>query len=136
MWRNSVYCYPAFLRFTCSVILLIQEAGIDSCSLRVNHKTNIGGNYTVTNIQSSDTRVLLCSTKDGNVFPMTENHHADARVESARLRRMMGSALIADSYGETRWEIYRVWPLFSAKLTTRWMGALANTRGLAVSCLP
>jgi len=44
---------------------------------------------------------------------MTENHHADAHVESIRLRRMMGSALIADSYGETRW-----------------MGALANTRGL------
>jgi len=60
-----------------------------------------------------DTRVLLCSTKGGDVFPMTENHHADARVESIRLRRMMGSALIADSFGETRW-----------------MGALANTRGL------
>jgi len=59
-----------------------------------------------------DTRVLLCSTK-GDVSPMTENHHADARVESIRLRRMMGSALIADSFGETRW-----------------MGALANTRGL------
>jgi len=60
-----------------------------------------------------DTRVLLCPTNGGDVFPMTENHHADARVESIRLRRMMGSALIADSYGETRW-----------------MGALANTRGL------
>ncbi|KAF7968229.1 hypothetical protein HWV62_31611 [Athelia sp. TMB] len=59
-----------------------------------------------------DTRVLLCST-EGKVCPMTENHHADARVESARLRRMMGTALIADSFGETRW-----------------MGALANTRGL------
>jgi len=44
---------------------------------------------------------------------MTENHHADARVESIRLRRMMGSALITDSFGESRW-----------------MGALANTRGL------
>jgi len=48
-----------------------------------------------------DTRVLLCSTK-GDVSPMTENHHADARVESIRLRRMMGSALIAVSFGETR----------------------------------
>ncbi|KAJ7071141.1 phosphatase 2C-like domain-containing protein [Mycena amicta] len=60
-----------------------------------------------------DTRVLLCSTDGGKVFPMTENHHADARVESIRLRRMMGSSLITDSFGESRW-----------------MGALANTRCL------
>ncbi|KAF9270129.1 protein serine/threonine phosphatase 2C [Marasmius fiardii PR-910] len=60
-----------------------------------------------------DTRVLLCSTDGGKVVPMTENHHADSRVESIRLRRMMGSSLITDSYGESRW-----------------MGALANTRGL------
>jgi protein phosphatase PTC6 len=55
-----------------------------------------------TYIYLSDTRVLLCPTNGGDVFPMTENHHADAHVESIRLRRMMGSALIADSYGETR----------------------------------
>jgi len=60
-----------------------------------------------------DTRVLLCSTKDGTAFPMTENHHADARIESIRLRRMMGASLITDSFGESRW-----------------MGALANTRCL------
>ncbi|KAJ7293463.1 phosphatase 2C-like domain-containing protein [Mycena rebaudengoi] len=60
-----------------------------------------------------DTRVLLCSTDGGKVFPCTENHHADARVESIRLRRMMGSSLITDSFGESRW-----------------MGALANTRCL------
>ncbi|KAJ7487475.1 protein serine/threonine phosphatase 2C [Mycena galericulata] len=60
-----------------------------------------------------DTRVLLCSTDGGKVFPMTENHHADARVEAIRLRRMMGSSLITDSFGESRW-----------------MGALANTRCL------
>jgi len=44
---------------------------------------------------------------------MTENHHADARVEAIRLRRFMGSSLITDSFGEARW-----------------MGALANTRCL------
>ncbi|KAF9056492.1 phosphatase 2C-like domain-containing protein [Panaeolus papilionaceus] len=60
-----------------------------------------------------DTRVILCSTKDGTPFPMTETHHADAHVESIRLRKMMGSSLITDSYGESRW-----------------MGALANTRCL------
>lgn len=44
---------------------------------------------------------------------MTEKHHADARVESTRLRRMMGSSLVSDSFGESRW-----------------MGVLENTRGL------
>ncbi|OBZ79580.1 Protein phosphatase 2C 4 [Grifola frondosa] len=58
-----------------------------------------------------DTRVLLCMT-DGRVIPMTENHHAEARIEAARLRKMMGG-LITDSFGEVRW-----------------MGALANTRCL------
>ncbi|KIM47897.1 hypothetical protein M413DRAFT_439591, partial [Hebeloma cylindrosporum] len=47
-----------------------------------------------------DTRVLLCSA-NGQVFPMTETHHADSHVESIRLRRMMGSSLITDSYGES-----------------------------------
>ncbi|KAF8739338.1 hypothetical protein AX14_009910 [Amanita brunnescens Koide BX004] len=60
-----------------------------------------------------DTRVLLCSTAGGQVHPMTENHHPDARIESSRLRRMVGTSLIADSFGENRW-----------------MGALANTRCL------
>ncbi|KAI9461807.1 phosphatase 2C-like domain-containing protein [Boletus coccyginus] len=60
-----------------------------------------------------DARVLLCSRRGGYVHPMTENHHPDSRVEAIRLRRMMGSALITDSFGESRW-----------------MGALANTRAL------
>ncbi|KAI0660382.1 protein serine/threonine phosphatase 2C [Cubamyces menziesii] len=59
-----------------------------------------------------DTRVLLTSTDGGKVVPMTETHHAEARVESIRLRRMVG-ALTTDSFGEVRW-----------------MGALANTRCL------
>ncbi|OCH96217.1 protein serine/threonine phosphatase 2C [Obba rivulosa] len=59
-----------------------------------------------------DTRVILCTT-DGQAAPLTENHHADARVEAARLRKMMGSSLFTDSFGETRW-----------------MGVLANTRSL------
>ena len=49
-----------------------------------------------------DTRVLLTSTDGAKVIPMTENHHAEARVESIRLRRMMGSGLITDSFGEAR----------------------------------
>ena len=49
-----------------------------------------------------DTRVLLTSTDGAKVIPMTENHHAEARVESVRLRRMMGSGLITDSFGEAR----------------------------------
>ncbi|KAF9474097.1 protein serine/threonine phosphatase 2C [Pholiota conissans] len=60
-----------------------------------------------------DTRVILCPTNGSSAFPMTESHHADSHIESIRLRRMMGSSLITDSYGESRW-----------------MGALANTRCL------
>lgn len=60
-----------------------------------------------------DARVLLCRTNDCLVHPMTENHHPDTLMEAARLRRMMGSSLITDSFGESRW-----------------MGALANTRAL------
>lgn len=33
---------------------------------------------------------------------MTEDHHAEARGESARLRRLGGSGIISDSFGETR----------------------------------
>jgi protein phosphatase PTC6 len=44
---------------------------------------------------------------------MTDAHHAESRLEAARLRRTPGSALITDSFGETRF-----------------MGALANTRCL------
>ncbi|KZT30676.1 protein serine/threonine phosphatase 2C [Neolentinus lepideus HHB14362 ss-1] len=60
-----------------------------------------------------DTRVILCSSDGGIPYAMTDVHHADARNEAMRLRRMMGHALITDSFGEARW-----------------MGALANTRGL------
>ncbi|KIJ26130.1 hypothetical protein M422DRAFT_77025 [Sphaerobolus stellatus SS14] len=60
-----------------------------------------------------DTRVLLCSTDGGQVCAMTEDHHAESRQEAARLRRLGGMGLITDSFGEGRW-----------------MGALANTRGL------
>ncbi|KAF8707979.1 Glycoside hydrolase family 18 protein, partial [Rhizoctonia solani] len=59
-----------------------------------------------------DTRVLLCTTEGGSAYPLTETHHADARGEAARLRRL-GAGLVTDSFGEARW-----------------MGALANTRGL------
>lgn len=46
---------------------------------------------------------------------MTQDHHPDARIETARLRRMGGNRSIMDSYGEAMW-----------------MGALANTRGYTV----
>ncbi|KAF8343156.1 phosphatase 2C-like domain-containing protein [Cantharellus anzutake] len=59
-----------------------------------------------------DTRAILCSTETGKAFPMTEVHHADTRGEAARLRRI-GTGLVTDSFGEARW-----------------MGAVANTRGL------
>lgn len=42
---------------------------------------------------------------------MTERHHAEARVEASRLRRMGAGRLVMDSFGESRW-----------------MGAIENTR--------
>jgi len=60
-----------------------------------------------------DTRIILCSTDTGTAHPMTENHRAEGRVETVRLRRMMGTGVIADSFGDARW-----------------MGALENTRSL------
>lgn len=62
--------------------------------------------------ENRDTRILLCSTNGGQVCPMTESHHAESRGEAARLRRLGGTGLITDSFGEARW-----------------MGALENTRG-------
>ena len=46
--------------------------------------------------------MLLSSVDGGAVFSMTENHYADTRVESMRLRSM-GSALVTDSFGDSRW---------------------------------
>lgn len=67
----------------------------------------------VTIAHCGDTRVVLCAVDGGKAHPMTTTHHAEAHVEAARLRRMMGSSLVTDSFGESRW-----------------MGALANTRSL------
>lgn len=81
---------------------------------------------------NSDTRVLVTATHNGNVIPMTEHHHPDARSEAVRLRRMMGG-LITDSFGEVRYVhlpsyFYLRTVHFGAP--ARWMGALANTRSL------
>lgn len=60
-----------------------------------------------------DTRILLTTT-DGKTEALTESHHADARVELARLRRLAGrTGSVVDAFGETRW-----------------MGAVENTRAL------
>jgi hypothetical protein len=52
--------------------------------------------------RQSDTRVLLCSTDGGTAHAMTENHRADGRIESVRLRQMMGTGVITDSFGDAR----------------------------------
>ncbi|ORY25947.1 phosphatase 2C-like domain-containing protein [Naematelia encephala] len=59
-----------------------------------------------------DTRALLCHRPTGKVETLTERHHAEARVEATRLRRMGADRLVADSFGESRW-----------------MGVVENTRG-------
>lgn len=56
--------------------------------------------------------MAICGV-DGTVTQMTTKHHAETPVESTRLRRVVGSALVMDSFGEARW-----------------MGALENTRSL------
>jgi len=67
----------------------------------------------ITIAHCGDTRILLCQTLDGTVLPLTEKHHAEARVEAARLRRfgMGAGGSIVDAFGESRW-----------------MGAVENTR--------
>lgn len=45
--------------------------------------------------------MLLCATEGGVAQPLTETHHADARGEAARLRRL-GAGLVTDSFGEAR----------------------------------
>lgn len=58
-----------------------------------------------------DTRVLLTGL-NGTTEALTESHHAEARVELARLRRLAGrTGSVVDAFGETRW-----------------MGAVENTR--------
>ncbi|WVQ85039.1 hypothetical protein IAT38_007203 [Cryptococcus sp. DSM 104549] len=59
-----------------------------------------------------DTRVLLCQRETGQSIALTEKHHAEARIEASRLRRMGAGLLVSDSYGDSRW-----------------MGAVENTRG-------
>jgi len=76
----------------------------------------------------SDTRIILCSTNGGTAHLMTENHRAEGRVESVRLRRMMGTGVIADSFGDSRWVCSIFHGTRMPILAGRWMGALENTR--------
>ncbi|WVF68997.1 hypothetical protein IAT40_003771 [Kwoniella sp. CBS 6097] len=66
----------------------------------------------ITIAHCGDTRALLCHRPTGQVIPLTEKHHAESRVEAARLRRMGADLLVSDSFGESRW-----------------MGVVENTRG-------
>ena len=84
-----------------------------SCTLRSDTLGKIlNGNELNKTDLVRDTRVLLSRRETGEVVPLTEKHHAEARVEAARLRRMGAGRLVSDSFGESRW-----------------MGAIENTRG-------
>lgn len=48
-----------------------------------------------------DTRILLCSTSNGQAVPLTTNHHPSSPVESNRLRRY-AATFVTDSFGEER----------------------------------
>lgn len=70
------------------------------------------GSLSLTIAHVGDTRAILASTSSGRAKALTENHHADSRVESERLRQS-GTGIVTDSFGESRWG-----------------GILANTRGV------
>ena len=48
-----------------------------------------------------DTRILLCSTSNGQAVPLTTNHHPSSPIESNRLRRY-AATFVTDSFGEER----------------------------------
>jgi len=82
-------------------------------SLDTPHALPISGStlLSLTIAHLGDTRALLASLS-GRPRALTENHHADSRVESERLRQS-GTGIVTDSFGESRWG-----------------GMLANTRGV------
>jgi hypothetical protein len=126
MRRYGIRCHPSCSRLSRNALLFGEKGCPDRLSLWVSSRC-FSYILMIIDIPSSDTRVLLCSTNGGKAFPMTENHHADTHLEATRLRRMMGSSLITDSFGESRYVLIL---LQSLSLTIiRWMGALANTRG-------
>lgn len=72
----------------------------------------LSNNLLLTIAHLGDTTALLCTTSTGRSIRLTENHHADSRTESIRLRKS-GTGIVTDSFGESRWG-----------------GTLANTRGI------
>lgn len=102
MRRNLVCCHSSLSRLPVNSILLCTKAIVNRGSLRVSSLAQVQLLVKLMNL-FRDTRVLLCSTSSGEAFPMTETHHADSHVESIRLRSMMGSSVITDSYGESRY---------------------------------
>lgn len=111
---NSVRRAFTFTRQSLTTLLGRQEARTYNRSLRVRPLLLFKKPTTLIpqTATCSDTRVLLCNRESGLVTPLTEKHHAESRVEAARLRRMGAGLLVSDSYGESRW-----------------MGAVENTRG-------
>ena len=103
MWLDGFSATTTFAGRASATILGSEEAGYDSSTLSRN---------SLTDLTVRDTRVLLCQRSTGEVLALTEKHHAEARVEASRLRRMGAGRLVADSFGESRW-----------------MGAIENTRG-------
>jgi protein phosphatase PTC6 len=74
-----------------------------------------------------DTSALLCTTADGSVLRLTEDHHPDSRNESNRLQRV-GIGLVTDSFGEVRPRTSFTSALRRAQ--SRLGGALANSRAI------
>ena len=98
---HRLRCYPSIFGSSFSPLLLIAEGGFDYCSRGVNDNS-IFFMFKLITGHRSDTRILLCSSHNGTAYAMTENHRVEGRMESVRLRRMMGTGVIADSFGDVR----------------------------------
>lgn len=75
---------------------------LHSLDLPYSHPYYASSLLSLTVAHLGDTSCLLASTQSGRARRLTENHHADSRTESERLRTS-GTGIITDSFGESRW---------------------------------
>ncbi|POY76295.1 hypothetical protein BMF94_0490 [Rhodotorula taiwanensis] len=102
----------AFLKADCHVCAdpKMKEKGGSTATIALLHSLDLPHSHpyyassllSLTIAHLGDTSALLASTQSGRARRLTENHHADSRTESERLRTS-GTGIITDSFGESRW---------------------------------
>ncbi|GAA5865571.1 hypothetical protein JCM3774_002054 [Rhodotorula dairenensis] len=102
----------AFLKADCHVCTDadMKRAGGSTATIALLHSLDLPYSHpyyassllSLTVAHLGDTSCLLASTQSGRARRLTENHHADSRTESERLRTS-GTGIITDSFGESRW---------------------------------